>query len=105
VYHVYVIKCETPNHYYIGLTRNYYARIRAHRQGRGARFTQVYGFREVTYKETCRSKEDAKIRESELAKVYIETYGVKNVAGAGWSQVLKGNINARGADAREDGAG
>lgn len=92
MYYVYVIECEIPNHYYIGLTQNFDERIRKHMNRKGARFTSLHGFKKVICKEEYYWREDAKVRERELAQDYINKYGVENVAGAGWSQVLKGKI-------------
>jgi predicted GIY-YIG superfamily endonuclease len=92
MYCVYVIECETPNHYYIGLTRSYNHRIRNHMRGKGARFTQVHGFKKVIAVKSHESEKCAKESERELTEQYIQTYSIENVAGAGKSQVLKGKL-------------
>ena len=96
MYCVYMIECKTPNHYYIGLTRDYDKRIRNRMRGKGARFTQAHGFRKVIAVKYHESEKCAKECEKELTEQYIQIHGVENVAGASKSQVLKGKmLNAR----------
>lgn len=63
MFHVYVIECKTPNHYYIGLTQDYDRRIRKHKQGEGARFIKVHGFLRVIRVEYYESYYYAKERD------------------------------------------
>ena len=60
--------------------------------GKGARFTQVHGFKKVIAVKYHESEKCAKESERELTEQYIETYGIENVAGAGKSLVLKGKL-------------
>lgn len=89
MYYVYVIECETPNHYYVGLTQNFAERMKQHESGTGSEFMSVHKFKKVVYKETHEWEEDAKTRERELTMQYKSTYGDENVAGGGGSQVRK----------------
>jgi len=90
--YVYVIECKTPNHYYIGLTADYERRIRRHKEGGGARFVKVHGFKRVVRVEFYELYYYAKERELKLTEYFIHTYGIENVAGAHYSQVLKGKL-------------
>jgi predicted GIY-YIG superfamily endonuclease len=54
MYGVYVIECKTPNHYYVGETRQFKHRITSHMRGNGARFTRSHG----EWKEVKNLKED-----------------------------------------------
>ena len=92
MYCVYVIECKTPNHYYVGETRQYEHRIRSHKRGTGARFTSVHGFRRVIDTKYVESESEAKKCERELTDLYIKKYGLENVAGAGKTQVIKGKL-------------
>jgi hypothetical protein len=74
------------------LTRSYNHRITKHMSGKGARFTQVHGFKKVIAVKYHESEKCAKESERELTEQYIETYGIENVAGAGKSLVLKGKL-------------
>jgi predicted GIY-YIG superfamily endonuclease len=87
-----VIENETPNHFYIGYTHDLKSRIAEHICGEGARWTSVHGFKRVILTEEYYSKEDAKDRERELTQDYINKYGIENVAGWRYSQLLKGDI-------------
>lgn len=40
---VYEIECETPNHFYVGMSKNFEHRIEAHSNCDGARFTRRHG--------------------------------------------------------------
>jgi predicted GIY-YIG superfamily endonuclease len=48
VYAVYLIKCLTPNHYYIGWGSDTVRRWKAHRRGSGAKFTRKHGVDECS---------------------------------------------------------
>jgi predicted GIY-YIG superfamily endonuclease len=40
---LYLIECETPNHYYVGISSQPFERERYHRGGRGTPFTELHG--------------------------------------------------------------
>lgn len=61
---VYVIECQTPNHFYVGATSHYDDRIKRHGLGRGARWTQIHGFKKVIKKMEVPTMYLAKIFES-----------------------------------------
>ena len=86
------MNAKTPNHYYVGETRQYERRILRHMRGTGARFTTVQGFRRVIDTKLVESESEAKKFEKELTNLYIEKYGLENVAGAGKTQVIKGKL-------------
>ena len=86
-YFVYVISCKIPYHYYIGLTSQFNRRISAHKKGRGAKFTKVFGFKRILFKKIYSSISEAKETESRWTNYFIGKYGKKNVAGAGHTVV------------------
>ena len=92
MYCVYVIECKTPNHYYIGETKELKKRIRRHMLGKGARFTKVHGCRRIINTKHVSTESEAKKWEKELTDLYIKKYGLENVAGADKTQVIKGKL-------------
>ncbi|MCX6819619.1 MAG: GIY-YIG nuclease family protein [Candidatus Aenigmarchaeota archaeon] len=88
-YSVYVLKCKTPNHYYIGITRDFSKRFYYHIKKEGSRFTQVHGVDKIEKVIKLDSLEEAKKKEKELTIEYMKKFGSSNVAGAGYSQLVK----------------
>lgn len=62
---VYMVRC-TGGQLYTGWTNDPAARLRAHRQGRGARYTRAHGAEGFAYLERCGSRPDALRREYAL---------------------------------------
>ena len=62
---VYMVRC-TGGQLYTGWTNAPAARLRAHRSGRGARYTRAMGAVEFAYLERCGSRPDALRREYAL---------------------------------------
>ncbi|MBF0522522.1 MAG: GIY-YIG nuclease family protein [Candidatus Omnitrophica bacterium] len=62
---VYIL--ETQNgQLYTGITNNLKRRMKEHESGRGARFTRVFGFKELLYTEKHPTRSDALKRESQI---------------------------------------
>jgi len=58
---------ETQNEQlYTGITNNIERRIKEHREGRGARFTRIFGFKRLLYTENYPTRSDALKRESQI---------------------------------------
>lgn len=83
---LYKVTCETPNHFYIGVTADLKHRFRQHRKRRGAAFTRKHGATGVEVIARFEDVWDAKAAE----QVYVreqrqlqENGGV--VAGAGFT--------------------
>lgn len=47
LFYVYVLECQTPNHFYIGQTNDVERRVGEHRTGLGAQFTIIHGVKEL----------------------------------------------------------
>ncbi len=80
---VYVLKCKTPGHYYVGITDNLERRVRQHAMGRGAEFTRLHGFRSLLIFYTVGSEQQAKKVERTWT-LRSRSLAVP-VAGGGWS--------------------
>jgi hypothetical protein len=61
-------------------------------RGKGARFTNVHGFKGVIDTKYVDNEYEAKKCEKILTDLYIKKYGLENVAGAGKTQVIKGKL-------------
>ena len=64
---VYIIKCKDES-LYTGWTNALEARIKAHNEGRGAKYTKGRGPVELLYTEEFETKEEAMKREFEIKK-------------------------------------
>ena len=78
---LYVIRCVTPNHFYVGTTlRDYNIRYQEHKDGYGSRWTARPGCRNTVTRftvECCRSAQ----KENEVWMFYARRYGPENVRG------------------------
>jgi predicted GIY-YIG superfamily endonuclease len=70
-YYVYILKCGDGT-LYTGLTNDIDARLAAHREGRGAKYTRGRGPLELVYAEECPSKREAAKREYHIKKMTRE---------------------------------
>ena len=61
---VYILKCSDGS-LYTGITNNIENRIKAHRDGKGAKYTKGRGPFKIIYKERCMNRSIASKRESE----------------------------------------
>ena len=86
---VYVIACKSPNHFYVGYSREFDKRMKTHKRKGGAMFTKIHGFDKVIFTKEVSSIEEAKKLENKLTFELIEKYGSDNVAGAGHTTVNK----------------
>lgn len=68
---IYIIKCKDES-LYTGWTNDLEARIQAHNEGRGAKYTKGRGPVELLYIEEFDTKEEAMKREFELKKLSKE---------------------------------
>ena len=68
---VYILKCG-DNSLYTGITNNFKARLLAHEEGRGAKYTRGRGPFEVVYQETYKSRSEATTMEIEIKKLSLE---------------------------------
>jgi predicted GIY-YIG superfamily endonuclease len=82
---VYLIECETPDHWYVGVTSDYQKRRAAHAAGTGAAFTRVHGFKASTVIQEVSDMEAAKAAERTVTEALRRGPDL-HVAGAGWSQ-------------------
>lgn len=85
---IYILKLENDN-YYVGVTSNHINRLKAHKRGRGALWTQVNKPIETMYlKEIPENK--AKALERAITLSIMALVGWEKVRGGGWSQVKMG---------------
>ena len=68
---VYILKCG-DNSLYTGITNNFKARLLAHEEGRGAKYTKGRGPFEVVYQKTYKSRSEATTMEIEIKKLSLE---------------------------------
>jgi len=62
MWYVYILQ-SNDGRLYTGITTDVDRRLRAHRSGRGARFTRSFGVRKVVYRETLPDRSRASRRE------------------------------------------
>ena len=86
-YFVYVIECRTPNHYYVGFTRNLYQRITQHNTGIGSEFTKIHGVKRVVETFYYFTEDDALAAEEKITRQYMKKFGASNVAGGSIAQL------------------
>ncbi len=67
-YYVYMLRCQN-GHYYTGSTNDLEKRLRAHNEGKGARYTRSFRPCVLVYFETFDQKTDALKREAALKKL------------------------------------
>ena len=80
--YVYMVRCA-GGQLYTGWTNDPDARLKAHRSGRGARYTRAHGALGFAYLEACADKSAALRREAALKKL---TKARKEALCAGWAE-------------------
>ena len=68
MYFVYIVKCKDKT-YYTGYTNNIEKRLKAHNDGKGAKYTRVRLPVQLVYKETYETKSEALKREYAIKKL------------------------------------
>lgn len=67
---LYILKCKTENHFYVGITTYPYVRILQHMSGKGCRFTKKHGFESYKIlKSDIQSEPEARKIETKLTVV------------------------------------
>lgn len=54
---------------YTGITNNLERRLRAHKEGKGAKYMRTFSDFELVYKETAQSRSEALKREAEIKRM------------------------------------
>ena len=62
---VYILECGN-GHLYTGITVDVEHRLKMHRTGKGARFTKIFGVKQLLFTEKCRTRQIAMKREAEI---------------------------------------
>jgi len=65
---VYILKCG-GGRLYTGMTNDLEQRVRAHRAGRGCRFTRAFGVKALVYTEECSDRSGALRREAVIKRL------------------------------------
>ena len=65
MWYVYILECKNKQ-LYTGVTDNVERRITEHREGKGGRFTRIFGVNKLVYKKGFPTKQDALKRESQI---------------------------------------
>ena len=65
---VYMLRCKNGS-LYTGWTNDLVARLRAHRQGKGAKYTRAFGAQALAYAQSLPDKSQGLRREAELKKL------------------------------------
>lgn len=68
MFNLYIIKCLTLGHYYVGITSQPKKRFQQHRDGRGAKYTQVHGVKSIHILKTYDDEVKAKKAECKLVR-------------------------------------
>ena len=78
---LYVIRCKTPRHFYVGTTlRRKCVRYQEHKDGYGSRWTARHGCRNTVTRFTVECSRSAQ-KENEVWMHYARIYGPENVRG------------------------
>ena len=78
---LYVIRCKTPRHFYVGTTlRRARVRYQEHKDGYGSRWTARHGYRRIDRSFTVPRSRASQI-ENEGWMHYARIYGPENVRG------------------------
>lgn len=64
-WHVYIIETE-DGRFYTGTTNDVPRRVNEHKDGKGARYTRIFGFKRLLYQEECPAKSQALKREKQI---------------------------------------
>lgn len=67
-WYLYILECS-DNTLYTGITNDLDARLRAHENGAGARYTRGRGPFTLIYRETCRNRSEASQREAAIKRL------------------------------------
>jgi predicted GIY-YIG superfamily endonuclease len=84
---VYVLECQTPAHFYIGMTSRFTHRIAVHKEGKASSFTKKHGVKSVIHTEEAIDGDHALERVRELMVQYRAKYGYENVSGTSFIRV------------------
>lgn len=68
MYNVYILLCKDGT-YYTGVTNDLDARLEAHKNGTGARYTRAHGAVRFVYTRRCRNRSYAQKREAAIKKM------------------------------------
>jgi len=66
-WYVYILESQNKT-LYTGITNNIEKRMSAHKQGKGARFTKVFGFKKLLYSEKLPGRVEAMKREAQIKR-------------------------------------
>lgn len=92
---LYLIECEAPNHYYVGISSQPFERERKHRAGRGTPFTELHGvktFELLAYFDTQEEAEQAEQQFTDsLRNDGFVVFGGKGAGSSvAWPKVITG---------------
>lgn len=65
---VYILQTRN-GHYYTGYTTDLDKRMKAHQEGKGAKFTRAFGFKKLLYHKFFKTKSKALKREAAIKKL------------------------------------
>jgi len=65
MWYVYILEANN-GFFYTGITNDVERRMKAHKSGRGARFTKIFGFKQLLYQEPSGTRVDALKREAHI---------------------------------------
>ena len=65
MWYVYIIETKA-GHLYTGTTNDVPRRENEHKEGKGARYTRIFGFKKLLYQEECPTKSHALKREKQI---------------------------------------
>ncbi|MFC1500873.1 GIY-YIG nuclease family protein [Elusimicrobiota bacterium] len=65
MWYVYILQCQNGK-LYTGTTNDVERRIKKHREGKGARYTRIFGVDSLLYKEEYKTRSEALRREAQI---------------------------------------
>ena len=84
---LYVLRCQTPNHFYCGTTtRIIYDRLADHEEGRGSRFTTKHGYKDCVFSQIVDTAKSSTL-EDDVTKYLMSRYGWANCRGGNFVRV------------------
>ena len=67
MWYVYILE-TMDGRLYTGITNDVERRMKAHKSGRGAKFTKIFGFKELRYTAKLRTQSSAMKREAQIKR-------------------------------------
>lgn len=68
MWHIYILECKNKT-LYTGATNDLERRLQAHRDGKGAKYTRIFGVKRLVHQESCPDRSAALKREAQIKRL------------------------------------